>query len=348
MMKRVILALAAAAFMLPLAAQTASGKWSVELGAWFMQPRDVQINYATEYNWDTLAYMNNYYNGPERRWSPEITLAYETPTWKTWLNYYHYDKTANTMAAATPGQSALSANYLNSTFFLFFGANAAAGGGGTIDAGPGPATVLATSATASTRLNETSWSWNIGRKFHPSKNWEMLVYTGVRRFEVALDNNLAYTDAYGFDFPPTNSTAVAMQSYSTGWGLNFGLINSFKANDYLRFNAGAGLGMLSMKEEASYLQTFIFPDGSGMITDQEYASETTISPAFRIFLESQVNFSENWFAKIGYRYEMIRDVFNRSLTPDNSMTSLYFGKSAPNPSRHLAEEGLYASVGFSW
>lgn len=330
-MKKLILALAAAAFLLPLAAQSASGKWSVELGAWYAQPRDISAQYATIVNYDTLANMGTATNSPERRWSPEIKLSYETPTWKVWLSYFHYDKTANGFASGTPGQSILSANYVRFS-----------------EASYGYPTVFADMATASTRLNQTDWALNIGRKFHPAKNWEMLVYTGVSRAEATLDNNFVYADNHGYLTPP-GSSVVAMQSYSTGWGLNFGLINSFKASKHLAFNAGASIDMLSLKEDASFLQTDIDNTGYESIDFQQFDSKTTVSPAFKIFIEGQVNFTSNWYAKLGYRYRMMRDVFNDSLTPSDTLASLYFGlSSGATPHHNLSEEGFYASVGFSW
>ncbi|MEJ2422193.1 MAG: hypothetical protein P8018_10905 [Acidobacteriota bacterium] len=338
-MKRWMIVLALLAFIIPATAWQAQGTWGVEVGAWFAQPRNMQTAYALDFNPGAMGQydVKPYYTGFDRRWSPMLKVSYRDGSWKTWLSYFRYDKELNFAAASSLG---LLVPTYESLYYL------------------GP---FAEIATARNRLVDTTFDLNIGRFFHPAKRWKMLAYTGIKHMDLTYDLDLNYmnaapainADSAGGGFTPMQLTGyqdvVALQTRTKGWGLNFGLVNTFTANNWLDFVAGFEISMLTTSQDATRLETMLAPDGSLMASVNSPSSLNLITPAYKIFLEGKFKFAAGWYGKIGWRYEAIKDAFKNSAQPQT--LGLFYlpgiNQSLPRAT-DLAFDGFYAKVGFTW
>jgi hypothetical protein len=336
-MKKCILVFALLAFMVPALAQHPQGKWGIEVGAWYAQPRNMDSAYAMDI---TQSGMNSYSTRPaligfERRWSPMVKVSYSTASWKVWLDYFHYQKETATETAADFG-----------VFPTY----------GTMYYAP-----IADLATANNRLQCTNFNLNIGRIFHPAKTWKMVVYSGIKHIDLTYSLDTSYyepamirMESISGGFLPAADPAymdvVSMQTRTNGWGLNFGLNNIYTANSWLDFVGGVELSMVSTSQDARRVESGFFPDGSLNMMVDSASSMNLTTPSYRVFLEGKFHFGSAWYGKLGYQYQMLKDAFKNSAQPSTNVPYYYAGAGLGSTPRttDLAVDGFYVKVGFSW
>ncbi len=336
MLKKLLLLTAVLAFAVPAMAQT--GKWNVEIGAWDAQPRGQELTYAFDaYDIGMYNYQGHvgdfgigraYQTELGRHVVPTFKIGYTTGDWTTWLSYSHFSKS---QSGTTAGSSVIAP----SIGYAWWGWN------------------YANYGTFSSEMKQNLYDLDFGRTFHPAAKWNLMLYTGLKYMKLDSTENIFYADNTGYSYnriPPIWGNPVLTNS-AKGFGLNFGLKSTFNAGRVWSFTGGAELSLTSVKNdimrtEVVYADYFSpvtdTPAYRALLQDNPSASLHYVTPGVKLFLETKVKFTPNWYAKLGYRFDAYKDLIRYYRS-----TNWQAGAFTPE-AQNLTMQGFYISTGFTW
>ncbi len=328
MLKKVLVVAALLCVMLPFAAQDKAGKWGVEVSGWMVRPLGLNTTYSYDQNvavsggYSALSVGAPWSIGNEYRWSPDLKVSYTTGSFAFWANYTSYDQTSFS-TAKTPTNlydPPLASVFANTEFME--GCDA---------------------ASATLRTTYSNWDINAGHMFHPTDKWALMVYGGLRYLRLENDVHVTYVDIQDWNYNGPGSTdAVRLHANMTGWGINFGFQNDFSFSKRWAVGTGLEISMVRTTNDldqnevlnATYYGTFGITNTS--------SSQQKVTPALKMYAEAKFNFNDAWYAKLGYRFDFIKDAFGF----DSSAAAAWHGSFPTN--KDVTFDGLYFSVGYKF
>ncbi len=339
MLKKVLVVAALLCVMVPFVAQDKAGKWDVEVTGWYGQALGVDTTYAYGFQEAQLSGVWHSTQKPytiknEYRWSPNLKVSYGTDAFTFWVDYTYYDQSKYNVADSN--------NSLNNEVIL------------------GPALTNGTTmfpycdiAEANLSTSYTNWDINIGHTFHPTDKWALMVYGGLRHLNLENNVNAVYTDHHGYDgWGPGATDSVRLHALMTGWGLNFGLQSDLTFGKRWGVGTGLEVSMLSTNTDYDQYETLDIPFyGRSYGVTGISRSQKHVTPALKMYAEAKFKFNDAWYAKVGYRYEFIKDGFGfdySGVLYDNLYGFIVAGRGSFPTNKDVTFDGLYFTVGFKF
>lgn len=345
-MKKILFVAVLLAVMLPLAAADKDGRWFVEATAQYAQPAGTDTTYAYAYGYNDPNYdppVNGIYyftktqafdtNTP-RAWTPTFKFGYESDKWIGWVSYNKFSKTGHSSTGIPDG------------YLILFN---------TLGAPQDPlfdntGMTYADSAFTTQMIRNTNWDANIGRKFHPTDKWTLTFYTGVKYFKLEDKLDAVYGDSMDFnDWGPGSSDEVVLQSRTSGWGINAGLMSTSDIGKHwtvtggLEFSAAHTTRTNTQSEYfwSSYYSPYYGAFGSWA----SFQSNPKVIPIASVFLEGGFHVGTHFYGKMGYKFTTIQNAFTfTKLTNDYPMGAYGYVEQ----SKDLSFDGMYFTVGFKF
>ena len=339
-MKKMLVIAALLAVMLPLAAAEKDGRWFVDLTWNYDQPAGLDTIYAYAYGYGALngnTYVVNtktFDTNTPRAWSPEVRVGYETDAWKAWMSYYKFKKVGFSGAEVPAGYQVL------------FNTLAAPSDGLFGDDG----FVYGDTATARQNLRNVRWEVNAGRKFKPSEKWQLFFYGGLSYFKVSNDIRVIYGDTFDYNnWGPGSTDEVRLQSNSSGYGIQGGLISSIYIGSRFTISGGIELGLTHAKRNNTQSEfvwsTLYSPYYGALGTWRASHSTSKVLPTAKIFVETEVKLSEHFYGKVGYKFRTIKDAFSYTkLTNDYPFGAFGYVEQT----KDVGFDGGYFTIGFKF
>jgi len=346
MMKKILIVAVLLAVMLPLAAADNNGKWFVDLTYNYSQPAGMDTTYAVAYGYndpsvDPPANGIYYFTKTKtwdvatpRAWSPQVRFGYDCDKWTGWVSYSKFSKTGSSHAEVPAG------------FEILFNTLSAPEDPLFDDTG----FIYSDAAYATQMTRNTNWDANIGRKFHPTDKWNLVFYTGVKYLKLEATVDAIYTDNFDAnDWGPGSQDEVVLQSRSTGWGLNAGLISNTDIGKYVTVSGGLEFSAVHTSrvntQSEYYWSSYYSPTNGAFGSWTAYNSNAKVIPVASLFVEGQVKMGEHFYGKMGYKFTTIQNAFTfTKLVNDYPFGA--FGYVEQN--KDLSFDGMYFTVGFKF
>lgn len=336
MLKRILFVVAILAIMLPVAAQDKAGRWFVDVNYNYDQASGLDTVYAYAYGYNYMAGLlttqtQTFVTDPGSSWSPEIKVGYETDTWKAWGTYYKFSDTAVSNAGH------------QNDYFSYVLIN-------TLPVGTDPlfgwdGFVYGDTAVASTEARFTHYDFNFGRKFKPTENWGLLLYTGVKYFKIDNHIRVTYNDYQDWnDWGVGAFDVVDINSRSNGYGINLGLESTMSFRKRFSVTAGAEISMVHTSRKNEQIERIEDPDGPLYYPWQSYNENNQILPVTTLWLEGGMMFNQHWSARMGYKTQIMKDV----LSYGTNVNDYPFLSGWAYESKDVAFDGMYFGLTFKF